>query len=307
MWSALAVPDDLQEARAISTAKNPASVSVVLRVVTVGLVVGALSLVGGEARQAQAQTPIIVGFDMNTQGNSCLGGGCVLGPIDHCVHVPTGGGSITFDVFLDNLPHMDGQPYVGGITSFIYYVGEEQGRVVGTVTGYTHTDSAVNLMFARPFDVPQDHSDVVGTAVPLWKALVVDLGDTEFNPPYTRGVLSRLTVDTTGTSDGLYGLTIEPEWENYISVGDAAADNYCNPDDGGDGPDPFQAGCDILDAHDGYGLIAIGAACAAGGIAELPEVSGSSHPPYAAFAVGLAGTLLALSAGAWYARRRRLT
>jgi hypothetical protein len=303
------VPDDLQEARAISIAKNRAFLPVVLRALTVGLIVGALSLLGGGAgqAQAQAQTPIIVGFDMSTRGNGCLGGGCVLGPIDHCVHVPTGGGSITFDVFLDNLPNMDGQPYEGGITSFIYYVGEEQGRVVGTVTGYTHTDSAVNLMFARPFNVPQDHSDVVGTAVPLWKALVVDLGDTEFNPPYTRGVLSRLTVDTTGTSDGLYGLTIEPEWENYISVGDAAADNYCNPDDGGDGPDPFQAGCDILDAHDGYGLIAIGAACAAGGIAELPEVSGSSHPPYAAFAVGLAGTLLALSAGAWYARRRRLT
>jgi hypothetical protein len=296
---------------AISTAKNRASLPVVLRAMTLGLIVGAFSLFGGEAQRAhaQAQTPITVGFDMKTAGNSCLGGGsgCVLGPIDRCVHVPTGGGIITFDVFLDNLPNASGQPFPGGITSFIYYVGEEQGRVVGTVTGFTHTDSAVNVMFARGLRMPQDHSDVVGTTVPLWKALVVDLGDTEFNPPYSRGVLSRLTVDTTGTSDGLYGLTIEPEWENYISVGDAAADNYCNPDDGGDGPDPFQAGCDILDAHDGYGLIAIGAACAAGGIAELPEVSGSSHPPYAAFAVGLAGTLLALSAGAWYARRRRLT
>ena len=303
------MPDDPQEARAISTAKNRVSLSVVLRVVSLGLVVGASSLAGGGAGQAQAQTPITVGFDMKTAGNSCPGGGsgCVLGAIDRCVHVPTGGGTITFDVILDNLPHMGGQPNEGGITSFIYYIGEEQDRVVGTVTGYTHTDSAVNLMFARGLRVPQDLSDVVGTTVPLWKALVVDLGETEYNPPYTRGVLSRVTVDTTGTANGLYGLTIEPEWQNYISVGDAAADNYCNPDDGGDGPDPFQAGCDILDAHDGYGLIAVGAACAVGGIAELPEVAGSADSPSHVY-LALAGCVaLALAiACAWRARRRRL-
>jgi hypothetical protein len=44
-----------------------------------------------------------------------------------------------------------------------------------------------------------------------------------------------------------------------------------------------------------------------GGIAELPEVSAdSSGPNYVALAGGLAAALLALSAGAWYVRRRWL-
>ena len=299
-------PDNPQEARAIKTAKDRVFLVVLLRVVTLGLIVGALSLLGGEAGQAQAQTPITVGFDMNTAGNSCSGSGidCTLGPIDSCVHVPTGGGSITFDVFLKDLP---GPPSEGGIASFGYRIGEKQDRVVGTVAGYTHTDGAVNLIFARDFDNPQEFSDVVGTTVPFWDALVLDLGETEFNPPYTQGVLSRLTVDVTGASDGLYGLTIEPTWENYIVVGDAFADNYCHPDDAGDGPGPFQGGCDILDAYDGYGLIAVGAtACAVGGIAELPEVAGSADStPHIYIALAGCVSLALVTACAWYARRRR--
>lgn len=296
----------------VKIAKNRVSLSVLLRAVILTLIVGALPLVGGEARQAQAETPITVGFDMNTAGNSCPGGGsdCVLGPIDSCVHVPTGGGPITFDVFLKDLPQMPGQPEVGGITDFGYRIGEEQDRVVGTVTGFTHTDGAVNLMLSRDRGSANDLSDPVGTTVPFWLAWVLDWGDTEFNPPYTRGVLSRLTVDTIGRSDGLYGLTIEPPTlESYIVVGDVVADKYCDPDDDGDGPDPFQGGCDILDAYDGYGLIAVGAfPCprpAAGGVAELPDVAGSTDSP-ARIYVALAGSaaLVLVTAGAWYARRR---
>jgi len=41
-----------------------------------------------------------------------------------------------------------------------------------------------------------------------------------------------------------------------------------------------------------------------GGIAQLPEVSGSSGPNYIALAGLAAAALAALSAGAWYARRR---
>jgi hypothetical protein len=47
--------------------------------------------------------------------------------------------------------------------------------------------------------------------------------------------------------------------------------------------------------------------CSVGGIAELPEVSGSSGPNYIALAGGLAAALLALTAGGWYARRRWLS
>jgi len=43
-----------------------------------------------------------------------------------------------------------------------------------------------------------------------------------------------------------------------------------------------------------------------GGLAELPEVSGSSGPNYIALAGGLAAAVVALAAGAWYGRRRRV-
>jgi len=47
----------------------------------------------------------------------------------------------------------------------------------------------------------------------------------------------------------------------------------------------------------------------AGGIAQLPDVASNSSPsgpPYAAVGSGLAAGVLALTVGAWYARRRRL-
>jgi len=47
-----------------------------------------------------------------------------------------------------------------------------------------------------------------------------------------------------------------------------------------------------------------GAPVPVGGIAELPEVSGSSGPNYIALAGLAAAALVALTAGAWYARRR---
>jgi hypothetical protein len=52
----------------------------------------------------------------------------------------------------------------------------------------------------------------------------------------------------------------------------------------------------------------IGDACegAVGGLAELPDATGSSASLYAALAGGLAAAALALMAGGWYARRRWL-
>ena len=76
---------------------------------------------------------------------------------------------------------------------------------------------------------------------------------------------------------------------------------------------------DVDDDADGYvndGCSVVGAAdeskVPVGGIAELPDVAqapagqsgGSSGPPYAALAGGLAAAILALTAGAWYSRRR---
>jgi hypothetical protein len=75
------------------------------------------------------------------------------------------------------------------------------------------------------------------------------------------------------------------------------------PDDAGLGPDESAE------------FLVIGAGTATGGTTELlvdgsgapasaAEGSGSSAPPYAAIAGGLAAAVLALTAGAWYARRR---
>jgi hypothetical protein len=49
---------------------------------------------------------------------------------------------------------------------------------------------------------------------------------------------------------------------------------------------------------------AIGSPTPVGGIAELPDVSGSSDPNYALVAGVIAAAVVALTAGAWYARRR---
>ncbi|MCJ7509849.1 MAG: FG-GAP repeat protein [Dehalococcoidia bacterium] len=63
----------------------------------------------------------------------------------------------------------------------------------------------------------------------------------------------------------------------------------------------------VTDAGSAY-LLCIGDACESpgpvGGMAELPDVAGSSGPPYAALAVELAAAVVALAAGTWYARRR---
>ena len=84
---------------------------ITLAVLGAGLLAGvialAMSLAGGSGGPAQALGPITVGFDMNTAGNSCPGTGtadCTLGAIDGCVQVPSGGGVITIDVFLQDLP-----------------------------------------------------------------------------------------------------------------------------------------------------------------------------------------------------------
>jgi len=57
----------------------------------------------------------------------------------------------------------------------------------------------------------------------------------------------------------------------------------------------------------GRGHLAINASCAVGGIAELPHVGGSGAASRTALAASaVAAGLFALTAGAWYARRRRV-
>jgi hypothetical protein len=131
------------------------------------------------------------------------------------------------------------------------------------VTGFTHADQSVNLIYqALPQAALTDFSEPPATPLTGWTASVADLaGGLEANPPFTKGVLSRLAVNIpAGTPDGVYGLTIlDP------IVASSSSDDYCNPDDNGDTiPDAYTDGCDTVDAHDGYGLIAVGVDCSSG-------------------------------------------
>jgi len=64
------------------------------------------------------------------------------------------------------------------------------------------------------------------------------------------------------------------------------------------------ADCDGVDDYATKVCCYAGPPLPVGGIAELPEVSDSSGPNYVALVGGTAAALVALSAGAWYARRR---
>jgi len=221
-------------------------------------------------RSAQAEGPITVGFDMNPAGNSCPNDGvhdCTLGTIDTCVQVPSGGGVITIDVFLKNLPQAP--EGVTGFSGFQYHISERNDLTVGTVAAITHNDANVNLLVQVPPATLFDFSGDVGTSIPFWDAVVGDVsGNTEYNPPFTNGVMSRLQIDTTGAPDGVYGLTIDqPGTQKGLAVLDLEANDYCDPGDPDADPpktpSPNYIGCDILDAHDGYGLIAVGVDCSA--------------------------------------------
>jgi len=81
----------------------------------------------------------------------------------------------------------------GGLAGFQYPIGEKNGQAVGTVTGFTHADPLVNLIHqALPQAALLDFSDLLLAPLPSWHADVVDLvGGLEYNPPFTKGVLTR--------------------------------------------------------------------------------------------------------------------
>jgi len=246
---------------------------ITLAVMGAGLLAGVLALAmwlaGGSGGPAQAQTPITVGFDMNTAGNSCPGTGaanCTLGAIDACVEVATGGAVITVDVFLQDLPAgPGGAGNRGGFAGFQYHIAEKTDQTVGTVAAISHkpppgAPDNLHLVFQVAPTSGQEFSDPVGTSIPSWDALVADLGGLETNPPFTKGVVSRLGIDTTGTPDGVYGLVIDlPGTGAGLQVLDSNADDYCAVGS------PAFVGCNILDANtsvpEPHGIIAIGVNC----------------------------------------------
>jgi hypothetical protein len=166
---------------------------------------------------------------------------CTLGTIQRCVEVPTGGGVIQFDVFLDNLPAGD------SILGFAYSIGGWP--LPGILTAQTHSDPTVNLCEQPGSSSPLiDMSDSVPDNTAPHGVNIADMGAAEYNPPFTQGVLGRYSLNLTGVADGLYALTL-----SSVLLGNNSAQDLCT-----------LYGCEIRDANatpTPYGQIAVGRAC----------------------------------------------
>jgi len=200
-------------------------------------------LFGDVNQPTQAGGPITVGFDMDPSSapaNSCPNDGtnCALGSIESCVQLPSGGGPVEFDVYLEGLPA--NESLAGGS----YHIGEMHNMPLGSISAITHAVGLVNL-WAQPGSSMMDLSDPLGTGVPSFDASVADTGAAEHNPPFTHGTLGRYTLSAAGLPDGIYGLTLD----SVIMINHGTAD-LCSI-----------YGCDVRDALGGYGLIAVGVEC----------------------------------------------
>jgi hypothetical protein len=197
----------------------------------------------GHTSQVQAQPPVEIGFDMNpaaAPANSCPndGSACTLGSIESCVAVPSGGGMVDFDVYMDLMPNGE------SILGFGYHIGEKHSLPVGSIVGRDEQTAAINIT-EQPGSATMSFSDPLPAPVPSYNASIADMGAAEWNPPFTGGTLGRYEFDTTGTADGLYGMTLDS-----ILLGNDGANDLC-----------LLYGCDVKDAVQGYGLVAIGVPC----------------------------------------------
>ncbi len=203
----------------------------------------------GYTSQTSAQGPIDVGFDMNPNSapaNSCPGTGnaggtdCTLGSIETCVAVPSGGGTIEFDVYMDNFPVGD------DLLSFSYHLDEKHSNPVGNITARNEQTVGINITEDDPGSSTMSMSDPLGPVI-SYDGAIADMAVAESNPPFTQGTLGRYTVNV-AAPDGIYGLTLDTVKmaNSGLPPEKLCAEKY---------------GCNVIDANDGYGLIAVGVPC----------------------------------------------
>ena len=248
---------------------------------------------------AQAQGPIVLAIDMDpysTPANTCPGDGvndCTVGSIDRCISVPaTEGATFQIDALVMGLSN----GHTGSRWDLAFPDAASGAKL--TVTTKVEGETAINLVAQSSESQPFFLGDIVPDGVSPHAAAVSDFVSNETTPPWTQGVLSRMTFQVgSDATAGLYGLFFVP---GAYEVYDQNQAGYS-----------ATTGITILDNNSTpkYGILALGAPCPAdgipaGGVAELPEVSGSSDPACTALAVGLAAAALALTAGAWHAGRR---
>jgi hypothetical protein len=255
---------------------------------------------------AHAEGPIIIAIDMdpfNTPTNTCPGDhvhDCTIGTIERCVSVPAvAGTTFAMDALVLGLSN--------GHSSWIWHLAfpDTASPANLTMTAWAETAPLVNLIEQSLGSVPVSTSEVVPDALSPHTASAGDLSSSETTPPWTQGVESRMTFQVgAGATPGLYGFSFVP---GTYDVADENGVVYSTT-----------TGITVLDSTVGCGLLAVGIPCPqgpcpaptpvpAGGVAELPDVasdSGWSTGAYAGLAGGLAAAFVALSAGAWYAKRR---
>ncbi len=237
-----------------------------------GLIAAAVWLPGGSSGSVRAQPPpVIVGFDMDTTGNSCPGDGtdCSLGEINDCVEVHAATeDAFDVDVFLEGLPLDE------SILGAAYSMNFPHAAV--NVIARTHNSDTVNLI-AQPGSMLIDLSETpLPDTVSPHEVNMADFGAAEYNPPFTHGVLGRYTFKVLPTATaGVYALTIDP------------ATLVLGRDVPPGGELCYYYGCDIWDGNwdPQYGLIAIDTACPGVPVeytlsmAAAPPEGGTTDPP----------------------------
>jgi len=268
------------------------------------------SLLGGQGVPTQgtahAQGPITLGIDMDpyaTTANSCSGDGvtdCTLGPIDKCVSVPaTEGTTFEIDAYVDDL-------WFGhaGFNWDLDFPDTASGANLTMVNQIPDPlaggNAAINLILQSAGSGPlTDPSEPVPDALtPHVQGMADVFGTNEMTPPYTQGTQVRYEFSVgASATPGLYYFSFVPLTVEVLNQH-------------GLGYTMLGAGINVLDANSTsqYGVLALGVACPGpvpvGGIAELPDASGSPGRIYIALAALTTATLIALTAVAWYASRR---
>jgi hypothetical protein len=278
--------------------KAPGTI-VTLAVLTAGFAAAAvlgLSRLDAGTDLVRAQVPVLVALDMDpyrAPANGCPGNGatdCSLGSIETSVSTCPGG-AFDFDVILDDLPPHVVQEGLGAVDFQLRWGGAvvpAEADVID-ITAHAPINPQIQLLAqAAGSSAILDDPQALPVVTPPYEGSSYDLGTDESNPPFTHGTVGRYTATVSAAAPvGVYKLEFVPAW--------VAVDNVIPYDECVDGP-----GCTIQN-----GSFVLADSCAAGGIAELPDVAGdtgSSTGTYAALAGAAAA--VALSAGAWYAKRR---
>jgi len=172
---------------------------------TLGVVAFFFGTIEGLDRPAQANPTVTVGIDADpaaTPANTADS----LGSTESCIEV-TAGQTFDIDTFLDGIP--GGLPdfyyYLDrrGLSGFYYYLNFDNTRL--EITAQNHR----MLINAAGGTMLVDLSDGVPDTDGSHIVVVADFGTTEWNPPYTQGVLGRYTLHALTTApSGLASLTL---------------------------------------------------------------------------------------------------